>query len=463
MPFNSFADYPMTWRPTLPAGRRPLYLTLAELLERDIRRGLLRPGTKLPPQRELADFLDINVSTISKAFRLAAEKGLLSGAVGSGTFVSYDALSSARLIAPFSARIIDMGATVPESSSYDPALDELRRMLSEPDAARWLCHHADDDPEWFWQKETAAILLSQCGISAPPEQILFSCGGQNGITAVLSALFRPGDLIAVDDHIYPGFKTAAAMFGLHLLPIPMTDNGMDLSVLANKLRAEPIKGLYLIPACQNPTTITMPLAARKEAARLIRDHHLILIEDGTYQLTEDALPAVASFAPHQSVFLMSLSKILSPGLRIGILAAAAPFFGAITDALYSLNVSVTPLMEELASRLIASGKSWEILSMHKEKTKKRDKIIHEYFPAATCLGKETDIFRWLLLPPSWSGDAFAEAALKKGVRVYSASKFAVGLTKPAAAVRLSIDAPASEEELRQGLQILKNLWHSSPE
>lgn len=463
MPFNSFADYPMTWRPTLPAGRRPLYLTLAELLERDIRQGLLRPGTKLPPQRELADFLDINVSTVSKAFRLAGEKGLLSSAVGSGTFVSYDALSSARLVAPFSAHIIDMGATVPKSSSYDPALDELRRMLSEPDAARWLCHHADDDPGWFWQKETAASLLSQCGISAAPEQIVFSCGGQNGITAALSALFRPGDLIAVDDHIYPGFKTAAAMFGLRLLPIPMTAQGMDLSVLANKLRSEPIKGLYLIPACQNPTTVTMPLPARKEAARLIQDHHLILIEDGTYQLTEDGTPAVASFAPHQSVFLMSLSKILSPGLRIGILTAAAPFFETIADALYSLNVSVTPLMEELASRLIASGKYQEILAMHKEKTKNRDRIIREYFPRILCRGKDTDIFRWLLLPTSWIGDAFAGAALSRGVRIYSASKFAVGRTKPAAAVRLSIDAPASEEELRQGLHILQNLWHSSPE
>ena len=59
MPVNSFENYPMSWKPTLQHSKKPLYLTLAEQLEQDIHNGTLRPGTKLPPQRELADFLDI--------------------------------------------------------------------------------------------------------------------------------------------------------------------------------------------------------------------------------------------------------------------------------------------------------------------------------------------------------------------------------------------------------------------
>ena len=61
MPVNSFENYPMSWKPTLQHSKKPLYLTLAEQLEQDIHNGTLRPGTKLPPQRELADFLDIKV------------------------------------------------------------------------------------------------------------------------------------------------------------------------------------------------------------------------------------------------------------------------------------------------------------------------------------------------------------------------------------------------------------------
>ena len=67
MPRNSFENYQMSWRPTLKNGTGPLYIRLATQLENDIAHGVLRPGTKLPPQRELADFLDINISTVSRA------------------------------------------------------------------------------------------------------------------------------------------------------------------------------------------------------------------------------------------------------------------------------------------------------------------------------------------------------------------------------------------------------------
>ncbi|EGO8777709.1 GntR family transcriptional regulator [Enterococcus faecalis] len=58
MSVNSFDDYSMSWRPKLKRNEAPLYINLANQLERDIASGDLRPGTKLPPQRELADFLD---------------------------------------------------------------------------------------------------------------------------------------------------------------------------------------------------------------------------------------------------------------------------------------------------------------------------------------------------------------------------------------------------------------------
>ena len=79
MPFNRFDNYPMSWRPVLPKGNAPLYRLLAQQLEQDIASGKLLPGTQLPPQRELADFLDINLSTVSRAFKLCMGKGLLHG------------------------------------------------------------------------------------------------------------------------------------------------------------------------------------------------------------------------------------------------------------------------------------------------------------------------------------------------------------------------------------------------
>ena len=70
MPVNSFDNYPMSWKPNTKDLTPPLYKSLAQLLENDIQNGTLNPGDKLPPQRELADFLDLNLSTITRAFKI---------------------------------------------------------------------------------------------------------------------------------------------------------------------------------------------------------------------------------------------------------------------------------------------------------------------------------------------------------------------------------------------------------
>lgn len=88
MPVNSFDDYYMSWKPEKEKLERPYYLSLAQQLERDITDGFLPENTKLPPQRELADYLDLNLSTVTRAYKLCELKGLLYGVTGSGTFVA---------------------------------------------------------------------------------------------------------------------------------------------------------------------------------------------------------------------------------------------------------------------------------------------------------------------------------------------------------------------------------------
>ncbi|MCR8985659.1 GntR family transcriptional regulator [Brevibacillus laterosporus] len=88
MPVNSFENYPMTWKPDKKQLVSPIYRSIASLLEYDILNGYLSPNTKLPPQRELADYLDINLSTVTRAFKICEVKGLIYAVTGSGTFVA---------------------------------------------------------------------------------------------------------------------------------------------------------------------------------------------------------------------------------------------------------------------------------------------------------------------------------------------------------------------------------------
>lgn len=139
MSINSFENYPMSWKPSIDKNKKPIYQAIAGQLEKDILNGVLLPGTKLPPQRELADYLDLNLSTISKAFKLCELKGLISASVGSGTFVSYDGLSNAYLLEDTKPKhLIEMGATLPDNVSYEPFLLKLKNMLQETDYEKWV-------------------------------------------------------------------------------------------------------------------------------------------------------------------------------------------------------------------------------------------------------------------------------------------------------------------------------------
>lgn len=162
MPVNSFENYPMTWKPAIDRSVKPLYLSLANQLEQDIIKGSILPGTKLPPHRELADFLDINVSTVSKALKVCELKGLLSATVGSGTFVSFDALTNAYLLTDGKPKnLIEMGATIPEPFSYEPLMLQLKNIVNEHDFVKWFSYSRPGDV--LWQKDAAVKLMYKGG------------------------------------------------------------------------------------------------------------------------------------------------------------------------------------------------------------------------------------------------------------------------------------------------------------
>ncbi len=75
------------WLPTLNPAAEPKYQALVDALDRDIDAGILPPGTRLPTQRQLATRLGVAIGTVSRAYALAEQRGLLSGEVGRGTFV----------------------------------------------------------------------------------------------------------------------------------------------------------------------------------------------------------------------------------------------------------------------------------------------------------------------------------------------------------------------------------------
>ncbi|MBB3113377.1 DNA-binding transcriptional MocR family regulator [Paenibacillus phyllosphaerae] len=457
MPINSFDNYPMTWKPIIDKSQKPIYKVLARQLQQDILTGVLVPGTRLPSQRELADFLDLNLSTISKAFKMCELKGLLSAAVGSGTFVSYDALSNAYLLEDTKPQhLIEMGATLPDQDSYEPLLLQLRSMLHEPDYEKWFGYGRSGDTHW--KKDAAMKLLRRCSLETTVDRILLANGGQNAIAATLAGLCKPGDRIGADPHTYPGLKTAAAMLSIQIVPIKSENDVMSPAAFEYACRNDNIKGIYLIPDYHNPTASTMSVETRKRMADVARTYNQFIIEDAAYSLMcERPLPAVGSFAPEQTIYIASLSKSIAPGLRLAYVAVPSIYKEPIVKALYNLNVSVSPLFAELAARTIVSNQFESLIEGHREQAIRRNQIVNRHLAGYTCLGVDTGIFRWLLLPGDITGAEFEKLAAQQGVQVYAADRFVVGNSAPERAVRIAVCAPEAAEELEEGLSILQRL------
>ncbi|HMM19446.1 MAG TPA: PLP-dependent aminotransferase family protein [Selenomonadales bacterium] len=450
----------MSWKPKIVQTNKPVYIAIAEQLEQDIKSGNLLPGTQLPPQRELADFLDINVSTISRAFKTCTQKGLLSSTIGSGTFVSYDSLANLHVVPQQNVpSLIELGSLIPEDISYEEITQILKKMMAEPDFGRLFGY--GNLTTTLWQKEAVAKLIARAGYQATKKPLLPATGGQNAIAAILAGLFHAGDRIGTDPLTYPGVKSAAKMLGIQLVPIRHEQNEVCEGGLLYACKNDKIKGLYIMPDYQNPTAHMMSDQCRSMIARVAKEQGLIIIEDGIHSLLcKHPQKAVAAYAPEQTVYIASLSKTISPGLRLSYIVTPKQYQEILADALYNLNLTVSPFLLELASRVMASEKAMQLADTHRRLAVERNKIVNEILEDYTVLGADESIFRWLILPGKWTGESFERVAYEAGVQVYGSERFAVGKAKPVAAVRLAVAAPKTPEDLKQALITISALLKS---
>lgn len=457
MPVNSFDDYPLSWKPDLGKMAGPKYVALAELLEEDIKSGKLKAGTKLPPQRELADFLDLNLSTISKAYKLCGQKGLVSASVGNGTYVSSDAAAETVLLCGReNAHIIEMGAIVPSVTANLKVKQYTENLMKKPDALQLFSYGAPGGTKR--QCKAGVTWLGKSGFDTDMEHIIPAAGGQNAITAVFGALFETGDKIGTEPMTYPGVKTAAKLFGIHLLPVRTYDDEITEEGLRYALRNENIRGLYVIPDYQNPTAHIMSLGTRKMIARVAGEEDLLVIEDGINNLLEEnPVPPVAAFAPEQVIYISSLSKTVSPGLRTAFIHVPDRFHERVVTALYSMNIAISPLLATVSAALIEDGAADAIIADRKKEIRERNAVVDRILEGFVLPGELTAPLRYVRLPEYFTGKSFEICARQAGVEVYGAERFCVGNRIPEKAVRISVTTPPSLEILTEGLKRLKAL------
>jgi DNA-binding transcriptional MocR family regulator len=453
-----------TWLPEITARPGPRYLAIADTLAADIAAGRLKPGDRLPTHRDLAWKLHLTVGTITRAYAEAERRGLIAGEVGRGTYIRErlgDAPPPLPLAPPTTDDFVDLSRNLPSASG--PAAAMIAKHLGEmarADLQPFLSYATNQGMQAH--REAGAEWIARRGVAADPARVAVCSGAQNAMMLAIAALCRPGDVVLVEQLTFYGIKSIANLLGVRPIGVDMDEDGLLPDALEAACRQHAPKALYALPTFQNPTTALMPLERRKAIIEVCRRHGVAIIEDDIYGFFDDSAPPLAALAPDQTVFVTSLSKSVAPGLRLGYLHASEAVVQRVTAAIRASTFMTSPLIAELATRLIRSGDAWDAAKYQVALAERRQKIAARHLAGQDYRTHPRAFHVWLKMPEPWRREEFAEVARRRGVGVAPANAFAVGRAPVPHAVRIALTQPDRDEDLDRALATLVEILADEP-
>lgn len=453
-----------TWLPDMSAGTGPKYVRIADAIADAVKAGNLPPDSKLPPMRDLAYDLGVTLGTVSRAYQEAERRGLVGGEVGRGTFIKgdgrYPVPQVPRAFAFGGSRenLINLSMAVPPLGDGGTRLTETMQAITQDPA---LCDTLMD-----YQQHSGLPQHRQAGVDwarlmdvrTNIDCLTITNGAQHGILVALMALTRPGDTVLTECITYPGFIHLAAQLGLKLVPVEIDNEGMCPDALDAAIREHRPRAAYIVPTVQNPTTAVMSDDRRRRIGNILRRTGLLAIEDDIWGfLPNNPAPALATYAPDQVIYLTGLSKAMSPGLRIGYIAAPPGANDAIRAVARMSSWMTPPLMAEIAMRWLADDTGAELIAWQRAEAQARMKIASELLAGQNIRGHEHCYQIWLELPEPWRADAFRKEAEERGVAFLSGESFAVGRQPAPHAVRLCVGSCRTRDEVAAGIGIVRDI------
>jgi DNA-binding transcriptional MocR family regulator len=440
------------WTPALTDAESPIYLQLADGIAADIDSGVLRPGARLPPHRELAHRLAIGIGTVTKGYEEAEKRGLIIAHVGRGSFVSGD--QSGSVLANDTP--LDLAMNIAPSEMSAPVLADAMKQLSKRTAelgkyfsyAPPCGHMADREAGMRWLAQHGRLEIVR------PDRLVCTIGAQQAILLALNLIAKPGDTILCENLTYVGFKAIAVQQGYRLRGVAMDREGLLPDALEQAVRKSGARVLYTVPTLHNPTARVMGKSRRYEVAALARRLELQVVEDDIYShfaQTLDIAP-LANLIPERTFYIGGLSKAFAPGLRVGYLVVPdATMIDPLNRELRASFFSPPNLSLALATHLINGGAAEEIVAnIHGEISRRTTLAIDILGTKIDAPATPASLHLWLPMSELEAERAVARAA-RSGVSISAPGTAAITGDAPTG-LRLSLGNIQSPAELTFALQ-----------
>ena len=440
-------------------SKRPAYLMIADLISDDIDQGRLKTNDRLPPLRDLAGILDLNYTTVSRAYKEARGRGLIHSRPGTGTFIK----GKTTAIPLRGGSNVEMTMNLPPEPNIQSLLDKINH------SAQTIMANYDMYSLFRYQdfggtdedKAAAQSWLKQLKISDPKaDQILVCPGIHSALTALLSQFTAQGGLVCVENLVYPGIKAIAAQLGIKLAAIDSDTDGPLIRPLETLCQKEKIAAIYLNPTIQNPTTHTISQARREALADLALRYSIPIIEDDVYGMLPDTpLTPIAELAPEVTYYLTGFSKCFAAGLRTGYLYAPSKLLAQrASGALRALSVMASPITTAMATQWINDGTLQAMIDAVRDEGQARQLLAKQHLSHYKYYAHSSGFHLWLELPKHSGLNATNIAAhlRAQNVSVVSAAAFCTN-NNPPNAIRMCLGGPISRWQCEEALQLIADI------
>jgi 2-aminoadipate transaminase len=336
--------------------------------------------------------------------------------------------------------IISFAGGFPDSALFD--VDGIREaslaaLAQEPGAA--LQYGATEG--YGPLREQIAGFMNSKGATLAPEQLIVTTGSQQALDLLGKTLVGPGDKVIVEGPTFLATIQCFRLYGAELISAPLDEEGVDVDRLEQLIVEHRPKFVYLIPTFGNPSGRMLGLARRQRLLEIAVRHNTILVEDDPYgdlyfgEAPPPSLLALSPSVPGSSELLVhcgSLSKVLSPGLRVGWMVAPPELLAKATMCKQFSDANTSTFAQAVAAQYLKSGRMPETLAKVRRVYAERAKAMSEALrqnlgQQASFVEPKGGLFIWARLTGSdggpTDGAAFSKRAVEQGVAFVPGAPF----------------------------------------
>jgi DNA-binding transcriptional MocR family regulator len=316
-------------------------------------------------------------------------------------------------------------------------------------------------------RESLSAWMKNKNSTVAPEGLIVTTGSQQALDLIGKTLISPGDKVIVEAPTFLATIQCFRLYGAQLINAPIDADGVDVDRLEALIKEHKPKLVYLIPTFGNPSGATLSAQRRKRILELAVRSQTVIVEDAPYaDLFFDTPPppsllALSDQVPGSRDWLVhcgSLSKILSPGLRVGWMVAPAPLLARATMCKQFSDAHTSNLSQAIAAHYLGLNRMEAVLqtvrSTYAERARTMAQCLQQHLGNAVAFNApQGGIFFWARLTgeggTSQDANAFAQRAIEQLVAFVPGAPFYAHDADPST-FRLSF-ATADLDKIREGV------------